>query len=221
MFRTPTCRAFVALGFVAIAAIAWFFIREGHGLRSVLETDALLAQLRALGWWGPVAVVALMTTAILISPLPSAPIALGAGAAYGHAWGTLYVVLGSEFGAVLAFLLARYLGFEFVHRHIGARLSSGLAGSQNALMATVFASRLMPFVSFDLVSYAAGLTVLSFGRFAIATLVGIIPPSFLLAHFGSQISTGGPAGTAVAVVVLGGVGLSPFVARAVARRRSG
>lgn len=41
----------------------------------------------------------------------------------------------------------------------------------------------MPFLSFDLVSYAAGLTLL-------ATLAGIVPASFLLAHFGRELTSG-------------------------------
>jgi len=36
-------------------------------------------------------------------------------------------------------------------------------------------------------SYAAGLTPISFWRFAIATVLGLIPASFLLAHFGGEM----------------------------------
>lgn len=46
-----------------------------------------------LGLWGPLAVIALMTLAVRVSPIPSAPIALAAGAAYGHGWSALYVLL--------------------------------------------------------------------------------------------------------------------------------
>ena len=57
-------------------------------------------------------------------------------------------------------------------------------------MGVVFASRLLSFISFDVISYAAGLTVLSFWRFALATLAGVAPASFLLAHFGGEMTTG-------------------------------
>lgn len=57
-------------------------------------------------------------------------------------------------------------------------------------MIAVFTSRLLPFVSFDLVSYAAGLSSLHFWRFALATLFGIVPASFLLAHFGDEAASG-------------------------------
>ena len=131
-----------------------------------------------------------MALAVLVSPVPSAPIAMAAGAIYGHAWGALYVVIGAQAGALAAFAIARLLGKAVVHRWFGERLPAAMIGSQNALTWIVFASRLLPFVSFDLVSYAAGLTLLSAWRFALATLAGVIPASFLLAHFGHQLNDG-------------------------------
>ena len=153
--------------------------------------------------------IGLMTLAILVSPIPSAPVAVAAGAAYGHIWGTLYVLLGAEAGALAAFGVARLLGYEALHRWFGERLSAGLLGSQNGLMGIVFVSRLLPFISFDLVSYAAGLTALSFWRFAIATLAGIVPASFLLAHFGSEMATGEVKPIMISVLLLGAVTLLP------------
>jgi len=152
-----------------------------------------------------------MTIAILISPIPSAPVALAAGAAYGHAWGTLYVVGGAEAGALGAFAIARFVGHDVLHRWFGEQLTKGWAGSQNALTWFVFISRLLPFVSFDLVSYAAGLTVLKFWRFGLATLAGIIPASFLLAHFGGEIATGETQRIVLSVVGLGALTLLPLV----------
>ena len=55
----------------------------------------------------PMRCIALRTMA---SPIPSAPVALAAGAAYGHVWGTVQVVIGAELGALIAFGLARVLG---------------------------------------------------------------------------------------------------------------
>ena len=54
----------------------------------------------------------------------------------------------------------------------------------------MFLSRLLPFVSFDAMSYAAGLSRLHFWRFTLATMAGILPASFVLAHFGSAAMDG-------------------------------
>jgi uncharacterized membrane protein YdjX (TVP38/TMEM64 family) len=144
-----------------------------------------------------------MMLAILVSPIPSAPIALAAGALYGHTWGTGYVALGAELGALAAFGLARLLGREVLQRWLGGRLPATRLGSQGALMAIVFISRLLPFISFDIVSYAAGFTALTWWRFALATLAGILPASFLLAHFGGEMATGELDRIMYAVLALG------------------
>ncbi len=179
------------------------------------DSNDLRAWFDRLGNAGPFAVIGLMVVAILVSPLPSAPIALAAGAIYGHLWGTLYVLVGSEIGAIAAFAIARYLGFDLLHKWFGKQLTSGLAGSQNVLMFTVFGSRLLPFISFDIVSYAAGLTPLKFWRFAVATLAGIIPASFFLAHVGSELVAGETDRILFAVGMLGVLGAIPLLIKLV------
>lgn len=167
--------------FLGAFVLAW-----ATGWKPVSLDRVTVAQwVAATGPLGPVAVMGLMMAAVVASPLPSAPIALAAGAAYGHYAGAVYVALGSELGAITAFLIARGLGRGAVERMLGEKADYGLLGSQNALTLTVFVSRLLPFVSFDAMSYAAGLSRLHFWRFALATMAGILPASFVLAHFGS------------------------------------
>ncbi|NNU82261.1 TVP38/TMEM64 family protein [Halovulum dunhuangense] len=200
--RTGILAALALLGIGLLGT--WLFAPEVLAeARGLLDRDALQALVTRAGPWGPVLVVALMTVAVVASPIPSAPIAIAAGAAYGHVWGTVQVVIGAELGALIAFGLARILGHDVLRRVFGDRIDAGLLGSQAALTATVFASRLMPFVSFDMISYAAGLSRLHAWRFALATLAGIIPASFLLAHFGGAAVGGDIGATGWAVLGLG------------------
>lgn len=166
-----------------------------------------------LGWLGPFAIISLMTLAVVLSPIPSAPIALAAGAVYGHTWGTVYVLAGAEAGSLIAFTIARLLGYKVMQKWLGEHLSFGRLGTQNMLMGMVFVSRLLPFISFDLVSYAAGLTKLSFWRFALATMAGIIPASFLLAHFGSEMGSDDPEKMIFSIFILGGITLISVIAK--------
>ena len=195
----------VALSILGISLLGvWQFapsvFAAARGLMDGERLDMLVAR---AGLWGPVLIVTLMTVAVVASPIPSAPIALAAGAAYGHLWGTVQVVIGAELGALIAFGLARILGHDVLRRVFGDRVDAGLLGSQTALTATVFASRLMPFVSFDIISYAAGLSQLHVWRFALATLAGIVPASFLLAHFGGEAVSGDLGRATWAVLGLG------------------
>lgn len=202
-----------ALAILAIVLIGvWQFAPSAFAeARALLDRERLEMIVARAGLWGPVLIVALMTVAVVASPIPSAPIALAAGAAYGHLWGTVQVVTGAELGALIAFGLARILGHDVLRKVFGASVDAGLLGSQTALTATVFASRLMPFVSFDMISYAAGLSRLQAWRFALATLAGIIPASFLLAHFGGEAVSGDLGRASWAVFGLGLVTGLPLI----------
>ena len=214
----------IVVAVVLVLAIAGVYrvLHDTGAVAILLDGQALRQFIVGLGIAGPLAVVALMTLAILVSPIPSAPIALAAGAAYGHTWGTAYILIGAELGALLAFGLARALGRDIVRHWFGDRLPETRLRSQGALMAIVFASRLLPFISFDVVSYAAGLTSLTLWRFALATLAGILPASFLLAHFGGEMATGELDRIMYAVLALGlltGIPLAVHFLRQRARAR--
>lgn len=218
MTRLMRFKLLAVIALLVLLAATYWLLHETGALSAILNGTALHDRIIRLGIWGPLMVIGLMVLAILVSPIPSAPIAMAAGAAYGHVWGTLYVLLGAEIGALAAFGVARWLGGETLQRWFGDRLSVGLLGSQNALMGIVLVSRLLPFVSFDIVSYAAGLTILSFWRFAIATLVGIAPASFLLAHFGGEMATGESDRIMASVLVLGTITLIPLAVKIIRDR---
>jgi uncharacterized membrane protein YdjX (TVP38/TMEM64 family) len=208
-------RAKSLIGVAVVAALlgAYGILSWTSALTTITDGPTLERYIVQLGILGPLAIIGLLATAIVLNPIPSAPIALAAGAAYGHLWGTVYVVIGAEIGALIAFAVARLVGYEVLHRWFGKRLSLGSLASQNALMAAVFESRLLPFISFDLVSYAAGLTPLAPWRFAVATLAGIIPASFLLAHFGGEMASADAHRVTLAILALGAVTLLPIAGK--------
>ena len=71
---------------------------------------------------------------------------------------------------------------------------------------------MIPFISFDAVSYAAGVTCLSFVRFALATFLGVIPICFALAAMGAGMVDDGRDW--MSVVMLGGaVTLIPIMVK--------
>jgi len=175
------------------------------------------AQLLALfqsdnqGWTGIVIIISFMAMAIVFNPIPSAPVALVAGAIYGHTWGTVYIVIGALIGAIIAFFISRLAGREVICRMLGEHNIPAWIGSQNSMTIAVLLSRLIPFISFDLVSYAAGLTSLKLWRFFIATLIGLLPASFLLAHFGSKMTPDNLNESMLYVFIIGILILLPII----------
>ncbi|WP_247716946.1 TVP38/TMEM64 family protein [Gymnodinialimonas ceratoperidinii] len=194
----------LALGVIATLVVFW---DQMNSFLNGIDPERVRAIVAFAGSLGPLVIIGLMTLAIVASPVPSAPIAMAAGLVYGHLWGTVLVVIGAELGAIVAFVIARYLGRDTVQRWLGDSMKNRFFGSQNALMATVFLSRLLPFISFDAISYAAGLSHIKFWRFGLATLAGIVPASFVLAHLGASAFEGqGNAGFWISLA-LGASGL--------------
>ncbi len=151
-----------------------------------LDQQWVTAFVTEAGLFGPLMLMAIMAAAILFSPLPSAPIAMAAGALYGHYEGTFYVFVGSLIGSSLAFWIARKLGYNAARCWLQQRFPHWETMNQTRLLLAIMVSRLIPFISFDLVSYAAGITPIVYWRFLLATAVGIFPASFALAHLGES-----------------------------------
>ncbi len=198
----------------AVFAVACVLAGSGLVLlRYVPFFDApqLTAMVSGFGALGPLVVMILMALAIVVSPIPSGPIALAAGALYGPMNGTLIVIAGALSGALVAFALARHLGRPAIAGSSNRFLVYLLRPhSPRILMAIIFASRLVPFISFDAVSYAAGLTSIGIMRFALATTLGIVPVSFGLAYLGNsmELLSGGRLAAVLALACL--VTIVPF-----------
>lgn len=204
-----------AIGLAGLAIFILYQLLRSFGVLEIIaDSDRLNNRVVELGYFGPIALIGLMAAAIIVNPIPSAPIALAAGAAYGHTWGTLYVVTGATLGAMTAFTIARRLGYEQMKRIFGQRLQLGWLGSQNALMGMVFVTRLLPFISFDLVSYGAGLTAIKAWRFTFATVAGLLPASFLLAHFGGELTASSLSSAMFVLLALGVLTMAPVIVRA-------
>jgi uncharacterized membrane protein YdjX (TVP38/TMEM64 family) len=200
----PIVKLAIAAGFALLLGALWWLLAASGMLARLGDVEALRAWIDRLGVLGPLAVVGLMAANIVASPLPGGPILIAAGAAYGPFWAALYGLIGIELGSLIAFLLARVLGADIVRRWLGDRATRRLAGSEGTLMAIVFVSRLIPIISFDVVSYGMGLTPLRLWRFALANLAGIIPMTVLLVLVGDGIVTAdaGSIGLAVGAMVV-------------------
>ena len=170
-----------------LVGIYWLLESTGF-VALVMDTEQFKSYIISTGYWGNIIIVSLMAFAILFKLLPSAAVALASGAVYGHTWGTIYIIIGAWMGAVIAFSITRLLGSDALCRLSGRRILVKQEQSQSWLMFGVFVSRLIPVLPYDLISYAMGLTPLKLWRFSIATLIGVIPTSFFLAHVGGEIA---------------------------------
>ncbi len=157
---------------------------------SYVNPDRIQKWLTSAGSLAPVIFIASMALAVVISPIPSLPLDIAGGAFFGPLLGTIYSVTGALGGAVISFMIARFIGREFIERFLSSHINFCTDCSDKLLTKIVFLSRLLPIVSFDIISYGAGLTKMSLKKFSLATVLGMIPLTFAYNYFGSVMVVG-------------------------------
>ncbi len=166
-----------------LAALGWLLHAGGYVTR-----PALIGLAERHAAWAPVLIVVAMVGAVVIGPIPTVPISVASGVVFGPVLGFAYASAGALAGALLAFGLARRLGRPFVARLARGHIEVCPQCSDRLLFWVVLASRLVPIVSFALVSYGAGLTAMTARAFALATLVGMTPMTVVYVSVGASVT---------------------------------
>ena len=173
-----------------VLALAVFCSQFFRDITVYFKPDHIQQWLDDAGGFAPLLYIAVMAVAVVISPIPSLPLDIAAGAFFGPFLGTVYSVTGALIGAVVSFFIARLLGRELIERFLSGHINFCTSCSDKLLTKIVFFSRLLPVVSFDVVSYGAGLTKMSVERFTLSTFLGMIPLTFLYNYSGSVLVFG-------------------------------
>lgn len=162
-------------------------VHEAVGVLGRGDVAGLRDYILSFGLWAPVASVLLMVLQALAAPLPSFLITFANGLAFGTFWGWTLSLAGHVLAAVVCFWISRGLGRGPVEVLVGkVGLESADRWFARWGLYAVFVGRLVPGVSFDVISYAAGLTRMRFRSFLLATALGIAPQTFLYSYLGRQ-----------------------------------
>ncbi|TFH87752.1 TVP38/TMEM64 family protein [Billgrantia azerbaijanica] len=201
------------LGLIVAAAISmalvWLVLRQ-LGMPDSLSPDALSLWLNGHGALGPLLLLALMVLTVVVGPLPTLPITAAAGMAFGIVPGAMLSVTGALSGALIAFFLARLLGRDPLRERFRNNPLFGAQGSQRLLFITVLLTRLIPIFSFALISYAAGVTAIQAWRFALATVIGMLPMTVVFASLGHTFALHPLLSTTAAATLLAIMALLPW-----------
>lgn len=155
---------------------------------SVESMTEVAAYLRSFGAWTPVISILLMILQAVISPLPGSLVASANGIVFGIWWGTLLSWVGGILGGTASFWLARWLGQGAVARLAGGkRLDQANRLSEAEGFWIILIARLVPLISFDWISYLAGVSRMRYTHFLLATAVGMLPGTFAWTALGHDL----------------------------------
>lgn len=160
-------------------------------LFSKLDVEAVKEYILSFGIWAPIVSFLLMIFQSVAAPLPAFLITFANAGLFGWLKGALLSWSSAMAGAALCFYIARIYG-----RNTAEKLTSKFALEEIDKFFdrygdyAILIARLLPFISFDVVSYAAGLTAMGFWQFFWATGVGQLPATLVYSYVGGMLTGG-------------------------------
>ncbi|WP_020006830.1 TVP38/TMEM64 family protein [Salinicoccus albus] len=162
------------------------FIQKGFILLKEGDLQNLLTWIRSWGVFAPVVSIFLMVLQAIAAPLPSFLITGANGMVFGVFWGIFISWIGAMAGAVASYYLAAVFGEavfskKYKEKNWLKKLEH-FNGKHGFVI--VLVTRLIPVVSFDLISYAAGLTRMKISHFLLGTGIGMLPATVIYTIIG-------------------------------------
>ena len=153
----------------------------------------------------PLIIILLKMAAIIFPPLTGSIIGLSGISLFGWWQALIYDSIGTMGGAVVAFLIARKFRGRLVAWFIPLKKMEQLEKRlpENLSFWAFVLMRLPTEPVFDFLSYAAGLTRMSFWRYFFATILGSFPIKFLIFYFGGITFSKGVYLITILLVLLG------------------
>lgn len=186
----------IKISAVLLVAAVYFFVpavrvnvNQAIFILQNVDVDLARGYILGFGIWAPIVSFLLMILQSIAAPLPAFIITFANAGLFGWVKGAALSWSSAMAGAALCFYIARFFGRDVVEKLTSKYALESIDDffDQYGNYAILIA-RLLPFVSFDIVSYAAGLTSMSFWSFFIATGIGQLPATIIYSYIGSMLT---------------------------------
>ena len=191
--------------------------------RDSIDSTALETWITQFGPWAPIVFFCAYVLATVLF-LPGLLFTLAAGALFGPYIGTLIALIGATVGATIAFLIARYVLADWIAARTPARVQRVIDGVEDEGWRFVAMTRLIPFIPFNALNYALGLTRIRLVSYVAASVVFMAPGAAAyayLGHAGRSLATGDGDLVQNALLGLAVLGLIGFMPRLIKRFMKG
>ncbi len=141
-----------------------------------------------LGVLGYLLYLGVMMVQALIVPIPSEIILLTAGIIWPFWIACFLAIVGSMISAMLAYYVGKKGGRPFAEKMVGEN-ALGIADKfiKKYDIWAIIIARFLPFVAFDPISYASGVVNMDAKKYALGTLIGVIPRAIFYVWLGSTL----------------------------------
>ena len=188
-FITKIGVLFIAIAMYLFIPAIKININQAIFILQNVDVDLARSYILGFGIWAPIVSFMLMILQSVAAPLPAFIITFANAGLFGWVKGAALSWSSAMAGAALCFYIARFFGRDVVEKLTSKYALESIDDffDQYGNYA-ILVARLLPFVSFDIVSYAAGLTSMSFWSFFIATGIGQLPATIVYSYIGSMLT---------------------------------
>ncbi len=173
------------------------------------------------GLWAPLISALLMVCQSVILFLPAFPIFIVNAIAFGLIWGTLLSWGSAVSGSLICFTIAKTFGRPVVQKLVNkVHLETADVALKKYEKYVILFFGFIPLISYDVISYAAGLTILGFWEFFPLVCLAQIPSALFYSLLVHKIDQGTlDAYWIIAAVIFFLIGMSSVIFRSFFSRR--
>lgn len=138
----------------------------------------------------------------IATPVPLFIVAGANGYIFGIAWGIIITLVGALLGSTVAFFMARFLARDYFSKRLAKYMPKVEEMSRQSGARVVFLARLIPILPSSVISYAAGLSKVSFKGFFLASVFGKLPEIIIYTALGHSLERAEGLITRVTVAII-------------------
>lgn len=211
--------AITIAGICALGLLVWLIEPLNDAFSAALrgDTAAVRSEVRGLGFWGPLAILALCLIHSFVF-YPAEIVDAAAGFVYDFGPALALVMGGWLLNGLVCWTIGRRVARPLLERLLGReRFDRTEAMVERGGVSLLLGVRLVPILPFSLVSYAAGAARVPLGRFVWTTAVGYFPITAVSVYLGTRLEDLHPTDPLL-LAALGALLALLLVGRWVARR---
>jgi len=174
--------------FIGIFILAYFL---GEDIYELFKDPAVLKSwIIDFGAYHILMFILVQIIQVIIFIIPGELVEIGAGYLFGTTLGSIYSILGIAIGSAVSFMIARFLGYDFVKKVVPKQMFNTLKDfiNKDERSGTVlFLLFFIPGTPKDALAYFAGITPISYMKFILISMFARLPAIVFSAYIGANI----------------------------------
>jgi len=163
--------------FIFIALLLWVALMY---LMPQVTSEEFRVFVQGAGALGPIAVIGYTIFAHIFAPVAATPVVISSFAIFGIYEAMFYFYIGGILSSIINFYISRKWGRGIVARFVGQKVMHEVDNYAEAFgTKALVISRIFGFAIFEVISYAAGLTNISFKKYITITIIFSSIPSII------------------------------------------